>query len=201
MPALLPCHHLAAVCLPLAGPPTPPVTAGLVGWYTAHGLEPAINRLRDLSGPNNHATTVGVVTHNTGFTSPDILNGQPHLRGNTTASIIFPSAIMPVTYTLFHVTRYTGPARQRIVTSRNINHISGHWRGRSGLAYQLALSWITPESITLPGQLHGDDWVLSSDQPGVYRSQGVLRSFSTKTTFTQQIQLAVKKSTNSCRSD
>lgn len=85
-----------------AGPPPPPITDRLIGWYTAHSLTALT--WRDLSGAKNGAAVSGNVTFVRG-SGTDLLNGQPHLQGDNASSIAFPAGILPVNYTLFHVAR------------------------------------------------------------------------------------------------
>jgi hypothetical protein len=85
----------------------------------------------------------------------------------------FPAGILPATYTLFHVTRYTGGSNQRIYTANSgTNWLSGHWSNLSGAAFHEG--WISQPS----GSLHGNNWVISTDQNSLYRSNGVTRGSS-----------------------
>ena len=146
---------------------TPPVTSGLIGLYDYESWTGT--QWSDISGSNNNATsTTGTIT-----TTTTILNGSTKsiqaLQGTTTAGIRFPSAaILPATYTLFHITRYTGGSRQRIVTGVNNNWLSGHWGGGTGIAYHEG--WLTDQS-----DRHSNNWFISTDQNSLYRSNGVTR--------------------------
>jgi len=101
----------------------------------------------------------------------------PFLYGTTTAGLRFPTSVMTTTsnYTLFHVTRYynpTGsPTRGRIFDGLGNNWLSGFYDSRSGVAYHN--SWLTPLT-----DLHGNQWVLSTDQRNMYRSNGTDRTSS-----------------------
>lgn len=70
----------------------------------------------DMSGSKNHlpvTTGAGMVVPVSGASGFDGLNGQPHLRGNTSVCIDLPT--LPAQYTLFHIARYVGTAnRQRV---------------------------------------------------------------------------------------
>ena len=87
-------------------------------------------------------------------------------------------------YTLFHVARYTGlgtytcsscaaGSKARILASDSscdqTNFLSGFWYGYSGVAYHN--DWLTRNDI----DVHGTDWVISSDSYQTYRSNGVSR--------------------------
>ena len=79
-------------------------------------------------------------------------------------------------YTLFHVARYYGalkpPSRARIFDGITVNWLSGFHGGRSGVAYHN--KWMTPVT-----DLHGNDWVISTDSNNIYRSYGINRHNTT----------------------
>ena len=99
------------------------------------------------------------------------LNGYDILEGSTSDGLKWPSGILPSNYTLFHVTRYNGGTERRIFSASNTNWLSGFHGGNAGVAYHNA--WITPQT-----DHHGTDWVISTDQRNLYRSNGVQRSTS-----------------------
>lgn len=148
--------------------PSPPVP-GYVGWYAANSFSGTV--WNDLSGNNNH----GAVTRGTVTTVSTTGNGATAtfntLQGSTNDGIQFPSGILPATFTLFHVTRYTGASNQRIVTGIATNWLDGHWSGASGIAYHEG--WLTDQT-----NRHGNNWVLSTSQNSLYRSQKVTRGTS-----------------------
>lgn len=104
------------------------------------------------------------------------LNGQAYVRGSPQGSVTFPAGMMPGHYTLFHVAKYDGPNRGRILSIVSIglngaDWLSGFWGGASGHGYR--------DGVWLPDQWtnrHGDSWVVSADRPWRYRSQGVDRA-------------------------
>lgn len=151
----------------------PPVTSGMVGLYTGESWTGT--QWTDLSASGNHVTTFsGTVTTST-------LNGLTTLTGTTATTMTWPIAILPTTYTLFHVTRYNGTNFSRIFngsissTGVNPNWLSGFWGGFSGVAHHGG--WLTQSSTSV----HGTNWVLSSDQNLLYRSNGVNRTTLTPT--------------------
>jgi hypothetical protein len=93
------------------------------------------------------------------------------ITGATTAGLRFPTAILPTTYTLFHVARYLNTTnRGRIFDGygNNVNWLSGFDNGRAGVAYHGNTGgWVTAQT-----DLHGTNWMLSTDQNNLYRSQG-----------------------------
>jgi len=144
---------------------------GRFGWYTGDSWTGT--QWTDLSGNNNHVTTFSGTISKTAFPNSTLT----YLSGSTTASITWPTSVLPTTYTLFHVTRYNGATRQRILTSASggTNWLSGHWQGISGVAHHN--TWITQSSV----DIHGNNWVISSDQNNTYRSQGTSRTTITIT--------------------
>jgi hypothetical protein len=86
-------------------------------------------------------------------------------------------------YTLFHVARYykpgdAVPTRKRIFDGVTTNWLSGFHSSKSGVAYHN--SWLmTPQT-----DIHGDTWVLSTDQKNMYRSNGTDRTSSGYSTGT-----------------
>jgi hypothetical protein len=101
----------------------------------------------------------------------------PFLYGSPTDGLRFPTDAMDATsnYTLFHVARYfkpTGaPARQRIFDGVTTNWLSGFSLGLAGVAYHSSL-------LTAQVDLHGNQWVLSTDQKNRYRSNGTDRTLA-----------------------
>lgn len=138
---------------------------GLVGWYTATSYNSGT--WTDLSGNGNNATstrgTINKASHN-GATYGASATFDV-LYGNTSAGIQFPSAILPSTFTLYHVARYnldigvTGGnevGRGRIFDGVARNWLSGFHGGGSGKFYHEG--WISPET-----DRHGNYWMISSD--------------------------------------
>ena len=106
----------------------------------------------------------------------------PFLYGGTDDGLRFPTAVMDTSsnYTLFHVARYynpTGaPTRGRIFNGATLNWLSGFHGDKSGVAYHGDPpngGWVTPQT-----NLHGSQWVLSTDQRNMYRSNGTNRTSS-----------------------
>lgn len=124
----------------------------------------------DISGNGRHATVSrGTVTTTTG-TGNGASAVFTTLQGGTADGITFPSDVLPATYTLFHVTRYTGTTNARIVTEFNSssNWLSGHWNNESGVAYHNG--WITSNSQRKAFQ---NNWIISTDQNNLYRGNAL----------------------------
>lgn len=98
-----------------------PVLSGLVGYYTADSISGTT--WFDQSGYQNHATisgsgySVGTTTANTyGAT-----RSFPCLSGTQNSQIVWPSSILPSTYTLFYMARYNTANSSTAATLRTSN--------------------------------------------------------------------------------
>jgi len=141
-----------------------PVTSGLVGWY--QGEEWNGTSWPDSSGNGNNVTTkVGVIKVQGRF-----------IYGGAGDSLTFPTAILPTTYTLFHIAKYNGPLRKRIFNGSTNNWLSGFWNGVTGVAYHgdLLTQTATP-------QVPLSDIIISADQKNLYRMNGINKTINTVT--------------------
>ena len=100
------------------------------------------------------------------------LNGYDILEGSTSDGLRFPSGVLPSTFTFFHVTRYNDGTRKRIFDGVGSNWLDGFHGDKAGVAYHDG--WITSSST----DYHGFNWVLSTSQNSLYRSNGVTRGTS-----------------------
>jgi hypothetical protein len=144
---------------------SPVSISGLVGWYLPENWTGT--QWTDASGAGNNATSYsGTINYNASHngTTVGAQRTFPVLYGNTPAKINFPSAILPPTYTLIALTRYNGTTKGRILDGQDQNWLSGHWSGRSGVAYHNG--WLTTYT-----DRHGSKWVLGTDQNNLYRSK------------------------------
>ena len=135
-----------------------------MAWYD--GASWTGTQWTDKSGTGKHATTVS------GYFVTSTLNGLPVLTGTKTSKIRFPVGILPPTYTLFHVAKYNGVSRNAIFMSPDntfARWYSGFNSGASGVADHNGY-------ITTTSNRHGTNWVVSTDQNAIYRSQGVDRT-------------------------
>lgn len=140
-------------------PLTSPIAFGMVGMYTADSWSGV--RWSDVSGNGNHVSNSGGVI--TKGPSKE-LNGYSYIYGGTSTWLIWPQAILPPTYTLFHISKYNNGVKQRIFTGNSGNNwLSGFWAGSSGIAYHDG--WLTDDSTSCCGY----NWVMSTDQNGLYR--------------------------------
>jgi len=146
--------------------PNDPFSAdrGLVGLYEVDSFD-GVN-WKDKSGLGNHATVVNTVTK---VTLP-IGNGSSKsfvtLSGRPGTGIIFPTTILPSTYTLFTVARYSGARAGRIFDGIGNNWVSGFWNRQTRVAYHTD-SWMTNAWNGF-----SSNWVLSSDTNDGYWGNG-----------------------------
>lgn len=146
---------------------------GMIGWYDGDSWVASSKVWADKSPCGNHVTNVnGTINY-----TENGINGHSFLSGGTTAKISFPLGILPDNYTLFHVCRYNGATKRRIFSrlydTYGTDWLSGFHVGRSGIAFHN--TWITNTDAPDTLAYHVDDWVLSTDQPNEYRSQGKSR--------------------------
>lgn len=96
----------------------------------------------------------------------------PTLYGPSTATMTWPSGVLPSTYSIFHLAKYQKPSlgnNRRILQGLTTNWLSGFWSGYSGVAYHNG--WLTQSTASA----HGTNWVLSTDENSLYRSLGRTR--------------------------
>jgi hypothetical protein len=143
-----------------------PSIPGLVGLYTGESWTGTA--WNDLSGSGNHVTTISGTVSTTQFPG----TSKTYLSGNTSASMTFPTGILPSTYTLFYVAKYNGANRERIFTSGSGgNWMSGFWQNKTGVAFHSA--WITQSNLSMHDN---NSWIQGTDQNNLYRSAGVNRT-------------------------
>lgn len=131
--------------------------SGCVGWYKPEYWDGATT-WTDVSNTGNHVTTSGPISIAT-------IDGAQVLTGTTTSTLLWPVGVLPPTYTLFHVAKYNGTAKLRIMNGYDQNWLSGFWSGGRGVAYHNG--WMTSTSSNV-----ADTWVLSTDQNALYRANG-----------------------------
>ena len=133
----------------------------------------------DQSGSGNHATDIRGNPRLTSFGT------QNYLYGTTADGLRFPSAILPSTYTLFHVARYADSGQQgRIFDGVQGDWASGFFAGASGFAYH-------DGTVTSHSNRHGRNLLVSVDQntPDLYRSNGVDRTFASTNSATKRLSI------------
>jgi hypothetical protein len=146
--------------------PDPTSISGLVGWYNMDAV--TTTQWTDQSGSGNHATISGATTSTVAAGNGATAITRV-LSGTTGHSITWPTTILPSTYTLFHVTRYTGVTNARIYQGVNTNWLSGHWDNKSGQFFHQG--WLSDSSTNY----HGNNWAVYTDQNSLGRSNKVTR--------------------------
>jgi hypothetical protein len=140
--------------------PPIPVTDGLIARYNAESFDVATQTWSDIVGSydaNVVRGTIGVKTSSVG--------GDTVVYGSSADGIRFPSGILPSTFTLFHITRYSSTTQERIITGYNNNWLDGHHGGDAGVAFHGG--WLTDET-----DRYDQAWVLSASQNSLYRAEG-----------------------------
>jgi len=144
--------------------------------YKASDYNPATKVWRDSSGNSRDTLPLNVTGTLEKVMSTASANGSrcafPVIQGGTSDQIRFGNTAMyGGNYTLFHVARYNGGTRGRIVNGINDDYISGFWNGQAGVAHHQG--WLISTGITPV-----DNWVISTSANGLYRANGVTRSTS-----------------------
>eukprot|EP01083_Nonionella_stella_P167097 560776_1 len=145
--------------------------------YLGSSFDPTTNTWLDISGNCRNIETGSISNPLT--THPNALNGQTYISGTPITQILFPEDVLPLEWTFFHVARYNDGVEGRIFQGYFHTFISGfhgYWDpSTSGVA--LHGSWITQKTE----DMHGRDWVFSTDQRNMYRSNGVDRTIASVT--------------------
>jgi len=148
-----------------------PVTIpGLVGWYDYGSY--AAGTWTDKSGSGNNASSA-VSSPSTGTTSAHgssmTLNRLlfAFTGGVAYNDMVFPTAILPATYTLFHVARQTNVSNNRIFAGYDQNWLSGWWAANMHQGFHQG--WLT----TAGGTATDSNWHYTTDQNSLLRQDGV----------------------------
>lgn len=112
----------------------PPIVSGLVGMYSPSSFSISNSRWYDLSGNKNDAVLSGTghsITTTTASTFGSTKSFNT-VTGNSSSKILWPSAILPSTYTLFYVARYNTSNSSTAATQLNYKDGSTTTRGLTG---------------------------------------------------------------------
>ncbi len=150
-------------------PFSPKDISGLVGWYDYSSWDTTSKTWTDKSGNGNTAiggnttylTTTSISGNGSSKTIDCISVGWDN--GSTFGNILWPAAILPSTYTLFHVCRMGG-VNQRFIHGNDQNWLSGYWSGYKYSAYHNG--WLNT------GVGVDSNWIYSTDQNNLYRGNG-----------------------------
>jgi hypothetical protein len=151
-----------------------PVSSGLFARYRAADYDTATKFWPDVSGNSRDVLSSGIISNPTKVTTTANTNGSSTsfttLQGTTTQGVVFPTSVLPSTYTLFHVARYNAGTESRIFDGATNNWLSGFWNGLSGVAHHT--NWNTQ----FWSDVHVNNWLVSTDTNSTYRSNGISRT-------------------------
>jgi len=150
-----------------------PVNLNLYAWYDSTTFSGSTWSDKTINARNASVTagSASVVSSTVGNGSTKTFNV---VQGNTSTKITFPTSVLPATFTLFHVTRWNGVTKRIITDATGSNNwLSGHWGDLSGVSYHNG--WLTQTTSSI----HGSNWVLSTDQNSMYRSNKTDRTVGT----------------------
>ena len=130
-------------------------------WYTASDIDN--NIIPDISGNDNDAMIIDSTGLNIMINDSIALDDNTYIIGTSQTSISFPVILHPTQHTIIYVARYfEGGSRQRILQMSGENGLIGFWGGSAGVGYENG--WITDVIDRF-----GNQWVISSQQPSLYR--------------------------------
>jgi hypothetical protein len=133
---------------------TPPITAGLVGYYNADSWTGA--NWTDLSGAGNHVTEIG----GSSIAVARPVGAPAYVYGASTAWMKFPTGILPANYTLLYVARHNGPTRGRIFKGFDANAVLGFYQLSTMLLFScgksLSATPAVPNSEWIPVSVRSD---------------------------------------------
>ena len=172
-----------------------PITSGLSAHY--NGTSWTGTQLNDLSGNGNNVLSSSI----SGTINVGDDNGIPYLYGDTNSRITFRALayvfggfqfpfftpILIPNYTLFHITKYNGTNKQRILTNSSYspNWLSGHWSGSGEVAFHEGwLGGVSSGPST-------NNWVLSTDQWTIYRANGNFQRNGGSGTFSSPVTVSI----------
>lgn len=146
----------------------PPVT-DFIAWYDYDSYNSGTGVWSDKSGNGYHAqasVSVSQVSVTGNGSSKTIYALRCDYNGGSYGKIVWPSGILPATYTMFHVCRYTGFSNNRIIQGKNHNWLSGFWGNNHNSFYHNG--WVSPAG----GYPGNSNWRYSTDQNNLGRQNG-----------------------------
>ena len=148
-----------------------PIIDGLYAGYNVDSFKKFYDG--NLNGKSNIAIWYDIIgNNNVVYLRGDIKisNDNKYIYGDINTSVSFPAILpsQPEEYTLIHLAKYNGSNKKRILQGNFNNWFSGFDNNKSGVAFHGGSKWITEEK-----DFFSDGWVLSVDQPGVYRANKI----------------------------
>ncbi len=132
--------------------------------------------------------------NNVVYLSNNIQKNSNFIYGDTSSFMIFPYDVLTNnSYTLFHLTKYNGNTKGRILQGLKNDWTSGFLNNNAGVAYHG--NWITDTK-----NVFNNDWVLSTDQLNLYRAN--MHNFTTSSSSNNILtQLAINTGYTNEKSD
>jgi len=173
--------------------PTFPIQSGLVGFYNMASFMSGV--WYDLSPSNNNITQLG----------GNFSVGKNYISGDVTSTILFPTQILPPTFTMFSIAKYNYKSQTnmeqnnlgRILTGyNNLEWFSGFDNKLSGVSSRVKP--ITQMELSA----FDDKWVFSTDTNSTYRANGFNYTKNQPDDLTNTYaQLAINMGSTSTKSD
>ena len=124
--------------------PLPSIPSPSYGWYRADSLywNSTVDLLYDISGHGKHAITNGVsLDSGIGDGANIIVN---YLAGDTSSTVLWPIGSIPSVFTMCSITRCRDWNNcKRVLASRTIDWLHGHFTSKRGVAYYGSDNWMT----------------------------------------------------------
>lgn len=157
--------QIPEIIVPGDGSILPTDIQGLVGWFNASSWDAGQKMWKDMSGNDHHA--IDITGNPTSRMNDPLIS---HISGGPSDTILFPEEVMQRgrDFTLFHVSRYNGNKRGRIIDGYGNNWFSGFNAGHVGFAWHDGLWFYHPVGSVK----NYNDWLLSTDMKGLYRANG-----------------------------
>lgn len=142
----------------------------IVAFYEADSLDLNAGVWYDKSGSGNHAQVSGSIKK-----LPWAFGGRGALRGLDTTANIRTSKVLPTSYTMFFIARYSPQAGQAsrlfVACESSYNAIFGYYAGMQGWSHPLV--WVSD----WPGyDRHKRRWLLNTVTFNRYAAQGIERT-------------------------
>jgi hypothetical protein len=171
-------------------PNSPRDMPNIIAWYDASSVDINYNLWYDrlgntaLSATLTDCSLVGLGGGNGANT-----NLSAAVSGTPASSITWPAGLVSSSYTIFHVTRYSGSNKQRIYsTTGSEDWASGHINGAAGQFKHGSLLTGSDGST----DYYGENWFVTTDQLNIGRTNGITRGTGSGIT-TYPTTLAINK--------
>lgn len=171
-------------------PNSPRDMPGIVAWYDEKSFDDRRGIWYDRLGNTSiSANVVGCALVTLAGGNGANTNLGAAISGTPASSITWPTGLISNTYTIFHVTRYSGSNKQRIYsTTGGFDWASGHINGAAGQFKHGSLLTGSDGST----DYYGTNWFVTTDQLNIGRTNGITRGTGSGLT-TYPATLAINK--------